>query len=95
MGYDFKDYDRASWVRCAAVAAQRWAGVLGLDAEVDGGLAVVRLDPAGQALRFVSAADGRAEGITELWLTPGLEGLPDGDGPVAEIGGVRFVVGVP
>jgi hypothetical protein len=56
---------------------------------------VVRLDPAGQALRFVSAADGRAEGITELWLTPGLEGLPDGDGPVAEIGGVRFVVGVP
>jgi hypothetical protein len=38
-------------------------------------------------LRFVSAVDGRAEGITELWLTPDLEGLPDGDGPVAEIGG--------
>jgi hypothetical protein len=56
---------------------------------------VVRLDPAGQALRFVSAVDGRAEGITELWLTPGLEGLPDGDGLVAEIGGVRFVVGAP
>src|SRR5215472_11423494 len=35
--------------------AQRWARVLGLGAEVDGGLAVVRLDPAGQALRFVSA----------------------------------------
>jgi len=69
--------------------------VLGPNAEVDSGLAVVRLDPAGQALRFVSAVDGRSEGITELWLTPGLEGLPDGDGPVAEIGGVRFVVGVP
>jgi len=82
-------------VKEPAVAAQRWAGVLGLDAEVDGGLAVVRLDPAGQALRFVSAADGRAEGITELWLTPGLEGLPDGDGLVAEIAGVRFVVGAP
>ncbi|MBV8295074.1 MAG: hypothetical protein JOY55_25280, partial [Mycobacterium sp.] len=75
--------------------AQRWARVLGLDAQVNGGLAVVRLDPAGQALRFVPAVDGRAEGITELWLTPGLEGLPDGDGPVAEIAGVRFVVGAP
>jgi hypothetical protein len=69
-----------------AVAAQRWARVLGLDAE---------LDPAGQSLRFVSAVDGRAEGITELWLTPGLPGLPNGDGPVAEIGGVRFVVRAP
>jgi hypothetical protein len=77
------------------VAAQWWARVLGLDAQLDGGLAVVRLDPASQALRFVSAADGRADGITELWLTPGLAGLPGGDGPVAEIGGVRFVVGAP
>jgi hypothetical protein len=76
-------------------AAQRWARVLGLDAEVSGGPAVVRLEPAGQALRFVSAPDRRAEGITELWLTPGLNGLPDGDGAVAEIGGVRFVVGAP
>jgi hypothetical protein len=80
-------------VKEPAVAAQRWARVLGLEAEVDGEAAVVRLSPAGQALRFVSAASGRAEGITELWLTPGLPGLPDGDGPVAEIGGVRFVVG--
>jgi hypothetical protein len=72
-------------------AAQRWARVLGLDAEVDDGLAVVRLGPAGQSLRFVSAVDGRAGGITEIWLTPGLPGLP-GDAPVAEIGGVRFVV---
>ena len=78
-----------------AVAAQRWARVLGLDAEVDGGLALVRLDPAGQSLRFVSAVDGRAEGITELWLTPGLPGLPNGDGPVTEIGGVRFVARAP
>ena len=78
-----------------AVAAQRWARILGLDPEVDGGLAVVRLDPAGQAVRFVSAAGGRAEGITELWLTPGLEGLADGDALIAEIGGVRFVVGAP
>ena len=41
------------------------------------------------------AVDGRAEGITELWLTPGLPFLPNGHGPVAEIGGVRFVVGAP
>jgi len=78
-----------------AVAAQRWARVLGLDTEGNGGLALVRLDPAGQYLRFVSAVDGRADGITELWLTPGLPGLPNGEGPVAEIGGVRFVVGAP
>lgn len=76
-----------------AMAAQRWARILGLDAEVDGGLALVRLDPAGQCLKFVSAADGRAEGITELWLTPGLPGLLNRAGLVAEIGGVRFVVG--
>lgn len=82
-------------VKEAAEAAQRWAGVLGLDADVDGGEAVVRLDPAGQSLRFVSAVDDRAEGITEVWLTPGLPGLPTGYGPVAEIGGVRFVVGTP
>jgi catechol 2,3-dioxygenase-like lactoylglutathione lyase family enzyme len=78
-----------------AEAAQRWARVLGLDAEVDGELALVRLDAAGQSLRFVSAVDGRPEGITELWLTPGLPGLPNCDGPVAEIGGVRFVVRAP
>lgn len=76
-------------------AAHRWAQVLGLDAEEDGRLAVVRLHAAGQAVRFVPAVDGRAEGISEIWLTPGLEGLPRGAGPVAEIGGVRFVVGAP
>jgi hypothetical protein len=78
-----------------AVAAERWARVLGLDAEVHSGLALVRLDPAGQSLRFVPVVDGRPEGITELWLTPGLPGLPNGDGPVAEIGGVRFLVRAP
>jgi hypothetical protein len=46
-------------------------------------------------LKFVSAINSRAEGITELWLTPGLPGLPNGDGAVAEIGGVRFVVRAP
>ena len=75
-----------------AAAAQRWASVLGLDAQIDSSPAVVRLDSTGQALRFVLAADGRTEGITEIWLTPGLAALPDGDGPVAEIAGVRFVV---
>lgn len=78
-----------------AGAARRWAEVLGLDAAVDDGVAMVQLDAAGQSMRFVSTVGGRAEGITEIWLTPGLPGLPDGDGPVAEIGGVRFVVGAP
>ncbi|MCV7400445.1 VOC family protein [Mycobacterium fragae] len=72
-----------------AEAARRWARVLGLDAEVEDGVAHVRLDPAGQSLRFVPSVDGRAEGITEIWLTPGLPGLPNGSGPVAEIGGVH------
>jgi glyoxalase-like protein len=77
-----------------AAAAQRWAEVLGLDAKVGGGQAMVRLDSAAQVLRFVSAADGRAEGITEIRLTPGLPGLPD-KGAVAEIAGVRFAMGEP
>jgi hypothetical protein len=77
------------------VAAQRWAQALGLDAEIAGGVALVRLGTAGQTLRFVSVEDGRAQGITEVWLTPGMEGLPEGEGPVAEIAGVRFVVGTP
>lgn len=79
-------------VQQPAEAARRWAEVLGLDAEVEGGLARVRLDSARQSLRFAPAIDGRAEGITEIWLTPGLPGLAHRDGPVAEIGGVRFVV---
>jgi hypothetical protein len=68
-----------------AVAAERWAGVLGVDASVD----VVRLAAAGQAVRFVPLGDGQAGGITEVWLTPGVGGLD------ASIGGVRFVVGAP
>ena len=75
-----------------AMAARRWAGVLGLEAEADGGQTLVRLDQAGQSLRFVPTGDGRAEGISEVCLTPGLPGLPNSDGPIAEIGGVRFVV---
>jgi hypothetical protein len=77
------------------VAALRWAGVLGLDAEIAGEVALVRLDTADQTLRFVSVEDGRTEGIAEVWLTPGMEGVPEGEGPVAEIAGVRFVVGTP
>ena len=61
------------------MAAQRWARALGLDAEIAGGVALVRPGTAGQTLRFASVEDGRAEGITELWLTPGLPGLPNGD----------------
>jgi len=77
------------------VAARLWARALGLDAESTDGAALVRLATAGQTLRFASATDGRAEGITEVWLTPGMAGLPEDDGPVAEIAGVRFVVGTP
>jgi hypothetical protein len=77
------------------VAAQRWATLLGLDAQIAEGVALVRMITAGQTLRFVSVEDGRAEGITEVWLTPGMEGLPEREGPVAEIAGVRFVVGMP
>jgi hypothetical protein len=76
-------------------AAKRWAKVLGLDVEADDRLAVVRLDSVGQALRFVAAADGRAEGITEVWLTPELAGLAHNHREVTEIGGVRFRVGAP
>jgi hypothetical protein len=72
-----------------AAAAERWGAVLGLDAEVHDGMAVVRLAAGGQGLRFVSSADGRASGITEVWLTPGVARSD------AEIGGVRFVVGAP
>ncbi|ORB10921.1 hypothetical protein BST37_21750 [Mycobacterium noviomagense] len=82
-------------VKDPAGAAQRWAQVLGLHAEVDAGPAEVRLDAADQSLRFISTVDGRAEGITEIWLSPGLPGLPSDSGPVAEIGGVRFVVRAP
>ncbi|MBV8860355.1 MAG: hypothetical protein JO082_12790 [Mycobacterium sp.] len=76
-------------------AAQRWARVLGLDAESARGVALVRLGTADQTLRFVLVEDGRAEAITEVWLTPGMSGLPEAEGPVAEIAGVRFVVGKP
>ena len=74
-----------------AVAAQRWARVLGVDPEISDGLVTVRLESAGQTLRFASAEDGRGEGITEVWLTPGVAG----EAEQAEIAGVRFAVGEP
>jgi hypothetical protein len=75
-----------------AEAARRWAAALGVDVAVESGVAVVRLESAGQALRFVSADDGFGEGITEVWLSPSL--VEDGD-PAPEIAGVRFVAGTP
>ena len=71
------------------------ARALGLDAQIAEGAALVRMGTAGQTLRFVSVEDGRPEGITEVWLTPGMEGLPEGEGTLAEIAGVRFVAGTP
>lgn len=75
-----------------AVAARRWAAALGVEVEVEAGIAVIRLGSAAQALRFASAEDGFGEGITEVWLSPD---LIEGDDPAAEIAGVRFVVGTP
>lgn len=72
-----------------AAAADRWAQVLGLEAHAgtDGEAATVRLDAAGQTVRFVPVAAGTGEGITEVWL--------DGDWPEADIAGVRFRSGRP
>jgi hypothetical protein len=64
-----------------AAVARRWAAVLGLPAA---GGSTVRLESAGQQLRFVPARDGQGEGITEVTIA----GLPGG-GPWV-IGGVRF-----
>jgi hypothetical protein len=72
-----------------AAVAQRWAAVLGIPAAGDG--STVRLESAGQRLRFVPARDGQGEGITEVTIA----GLPVkgqrevGGGPWV-IGGVRF-----
>lgn len=65
-----------------ATTAARWGQVLGIEPTVAGGEASVRLEAAGQTLRFVPAAEGRGEGITEVWL--------DGGWPEAEIAGVHF-----
>jgi hypothetical protein len=66
-------------------AAARWAEVLGLTVTDDGGIATIRLDDAGQHLRFVPATSGRGEGITEVRFTT--ERLK----PTVQIAGVRFV----
>jgi hypothetical protein len=64
-----------------AATARRWAEVLGIPVDDD---QTVTLEASGQRLRFVPAADGHGEGITEVTIA----GLPGG-GPW-EIGGVRF-----
>jgi hypothetical protein len=66
-------------------AAARWAEVLGLTVTDDGGTATIRLDDAGQQLRFVPATSGRGEGIAEVRLTT------DRLMPAVTIAGVQFV----
>ncbi len=66
-------------------AAARWAEVLGMTASAEGPDAVVRLDEAGQLLRFVPAASGRGEGIVEVQLSG--TAVPAG----TSVAGVRFV----
>jgi hypothetical protein len=68
-----------------ADAAARWAGVLGLDVTDDGGAAVICLEHARQDLRFVPAAAGHGEGITEVRLAT------ERAMPGTQIAGVRFV----
>jgi predicted enzyme related to lactoylglutathione lyase len=68
-----------------AAAAARWATVLGLTFVEEGGTATIRLEHAGQDLRFVRARSVGAEGITEVRLTT------ERAIPAVEIGGVRFV----
>jgi len=68
-----------------AAAAARWAEVLGLAVTDDAGPATIRLAEADQQVRFVPAASGRGEGITEVRLST--ERLM----PAVEIAGVRFV----
>ncbi len=68
-----------------ADAAARWAAVLGLAATDDDGTAVIALNDARQDLRFVPAAAGRGEGITEVRLAT------ERPFPGVQIAGVRFV----
>jgi hypothetical protein len=67
-----------------AGAAARWAEVLGLTVTDDGGMATIRLEDAGQQLRFVPAHSGHGEAITEVRLTT--ERLM----ATVQIAGVRF-----
>jgi Glyoxalase-like domain len=68
-----------------AEAAARWAGVLGVTFVDEGGAAAIRLEHAGQDLRFVRAGSAGSEGITEVRLTT------EHEMPAVRIGGVRFV----
>jgi hypothetical protein len=68
-----------------AGAAARWAEVLGLTVTHDGSTWAIRLENAGQQLRFVPAASGRGEGITEVRLTT------ERPTRTVKIAGVRFV----
>ncbi len=68
-----------------AGAADRWAEVLGLAVTHDAGAPTIQLEHAHQDLRFVPAASGRSEAITEVRLTTGREMPP------VHIAGVRFV----
>jgi hypothetical protein len=68
-----------------ASAAARWAMVLGLTVTNDGDTPTVLLEDAQQDLRFVTAAPGGADGITEVRLST------EHAIPPVEIAGVRFV----
>lgn len=73
-----------------AAAAARWAQVLGLTVSRGGGDAeVIRLEEAGQDLRFRPVSSGRGEGITQVRLSAGPAGCRAGQ--TADIAGVSFV----
>src|ERR1700733_4582979 len=68
-----------------ASAAVRWGEILGLPVTHDDGAATIRLEHAGQELRFVPAATGHGEAITEVRLST------ERAIPPADVAGVRFV----
>jgi hypothetical protein len=68
-----------------ARASARWAEILGLTVTDDDGTATIRLEDAGQQLRFVPATSGHGEGISEVRLTT------ERPMPAVQIAGVRFI----
>jgi hypothetical protein len=68
-----------------ASAAARWAEILGLAVTHDDDAATIWLEDARQDLRFVPAAPGHGEAITEVRLST------EGDMPPVHVAGVRFV----
>jgi hypothetical protein len=87
--------DRAGGIAGLTIAAvdppamaRRWAEVLGLP--VEDGQATLRIDDAGQQLRFVPAADPRLEGIIGCALT--LPSMPAGSSGPVVIAGVAFSI---